>query len=125
MQFLIGEYLVGKYPIGTQLDCIIERYTTTSEGKEALVLDKVHTIGGKVCPYPLQYNLTRTNGDLLSKIYHTATNGAKALEHAPARLINLKYVTLGWGGKRYENRSWLFQPLDSIIQSGEDWYLIQ
>lgn len=125
MQFLIAEFPVGKYPIGTQLDCVIERYTATSDGKEALIVDKVHVIGGKVCPYPLQYNISRTNGNLLSLIYPTSTQGTKALEHVPARLINLKYVTLGYGGKRYENRSWLFQPLDSIINSGEDWYLIQ
>lgn len=124
MNFLTYEFPVGKYPIGTQLDGIIQRYVKFSDGKEALILDNVHVIGQKPFPYTLQYAVSRTNAELVSRIYNTMENGIKALENAPMRLINLRYAVRGYGGIPHENRSWLFQPLHSLIKSGKDWYLI-
>ena len=111
-----------KYPTGTEIDCIITRYYAL-DNKEVLSLSNVHIKDEKRL-YNLDYVISRTNGDLLNQIYNTAEGGINALINKPARLINLKYETIGYNGQRYENQSWLFQPLDHIIKSGFDWYLI-
>ena len=111
-----------KYPTGTEIDCIITRYYAL-DNKEVLSLSNVHIKDEKRL-YNLDYVISRTNGDLLNQIYNTAEGGINALINKPARLINLKYETIGYNGQRYENQSWLFQPLDHIIKSRFDWYLI-
>lgn len=111
-----------KYSVGDEIDCIITKYYAIDD-KEILSLSDVHIKNEKRL-YNLDYVISRTNGDLLNQIYNTAEGGINALINKPARLINLKYETIGYNGQRYENQSWLFQPLDHIIKSGFDWYLI-
>lgn len=111
-----------KYPTGTEIDCIITRYYAL-DNKEVLSLSNVHIKDEKRL-YNLDYVISRTNGDLINKIYNTEEGGANAMLNKPARLINLKYDTIGYNGQRHENQSWLFQPLDTLIKSGSDWYLI-
>ena len=111
-----------KYSVGDEIDCKIVKYYAL-DNREVLSLSDVHLKNDSHL-YTLDYVISRTNGDLINKIYNTEEGGANALINKPARLINLKYDTIGYNGQRHENQSWLFQPLDSIIKSGSDWYLI-
>jgi hypothetical protein len=107
------------YPLKTSFRCQILHYdpqTTT------IFLSDIH-LQDRDYPGIYAYKIGRTNGELLSTIYHTAELGLTALNNVPARLLNLKYISIGYNGRMFENQSWLFQPLDGIITKGMDWYV--
>ena len=71
----------------------------------------------------MQLSLSRTNGDLLGKIFPVQEYGLAVLHGKAVRLINMEYTTLGYNGNPYYHQSWLFQPQDRIIAKGTDWYV--
>lgn len=107
--------------LGDVIECTIIAYQRM-QGEEYVILGGI-TI--KEREYPGQYSLrvSRTNGELLYRIYPHDENGNPMISGKPARLVFLKYETIGYNGRRYAHQSFLFQPLNGKISQGEDWRL--
>ena len=111
---------VQEYDIYTIANAtIVEHY---ADEYEYIILKGVELNKEK---YEGEYQMTvsRTNGDLLGKIFPVQEYGLAVLHGKAVRLINMEYTTLGYNGNPYYHQSWLFQPQDRIITKGTDWYV--
>jgi hypothetical protein len=108
--------------LGDTIRCKILTYQKNN-GKEILLLTDV-SLNWKEYPGTYSFFISNTNGYLLNKIFPHDVAGYPIMAGKPARLIFTEYETVGYNGRRFKNRSYLFQPLEGRIMEGEDWRII-
>lgn len=108
--------------IGDEMTCSIEWYE--KEGDREFVVLRDPKINGVIHTGSYKYYITWTNGDLIQKIYKNQS-GSIELIGKPARLVFHEYETEGYNGRRYTNKSFLFQPVEGEIRQGREWRIIR
>lgn len=108
--------------LGDEMKCTIATYHKFS-GEEYVVLSNI-VLNNRSYPGEYQMRISGTNGELLYSIYPHDESGYPLMSGKEARLVFLRYETIGYNGRRYTHQSFLFQPLQGRITQGTDWQLI-
>lgn len=119
----MSEYLSGKnFPLGTQITGTVKHVGVEQlQYGEAYVL----TIGDITMETLPVYNVVKkfvingTNRNIIEKLH------MGDLEGKQIRLVNVKYVTIGYNERYYDHEGFLIQPMHGFLMEGDDWYIIK
>ena len=114
------------YNVGTIVTGRFSSYNVLGS-TEYIILDHVIIDETEMPPEDrFEIHISRTNGDILARLYGPfgGERGFADIMHGKTlKLVNLRYVVLGFDGREYHNTSFLFQPRDGECASGTDWHL--